>query len=366
MTLWLYLTRRFLMNVLKVELAVFFLILLLNATEEMRFLSGKDADVSTTIWLVTSSLPKLIMTTLPLVVLLGSLFTFIGLSRSSELVVMRSTGISALRILTVPALAAIVLGIISVTIFNPIVAATIRKNLEIRDSFSASGRSQLSVSREGIWLRQANPNGYIIIHARASSGQGVVLFNVSFHEFDQSGALSRRIEAQRTHLNDGEWVLYQATQWRFLERDLTDTIDIRPFDELSVPTTLTPEDILESFDAPEKISIWKTPAFIRQLEASGFTAVSHKIYMQSQLALPLLLVAMVMVGSVFALRPSRFGNTGLMVLLAIMSGFLTYTVTNIAISLGEAQQIPINLAAWAPAVAMLLLALTALLHLEDG
>ena len=366
MTLWFYIVRRFLMNVLKVEVAVFFLILLVNATEELRFLSGKDATSQTALWLVAASLPKLMMTTFPLVVLLGSLFTFIGLARSSELVVMRASGVSALRILIVPAITAVILGIIAVTIFNPIVAATIRKNTEIRESFSSGGRSQLSVSREGIWLRQANPNGHMIIQARASSGQGVVLFNVRFHEFSQDSVLTRRIEAQRAHLNDGEWQLFQATQWRFLDRNLDETTDVRPFDELSLPTDLTPEDILESFDAPEKISVWNTPSFIRQLEASGFTAVSHKIYLQSQLALPLLLVAMVMVGSVFALRPSRFGNTGLMVLLAIMSGFLTYTVTNIAISLGEAQQIPINLAAWAPAVAMLLLALTAVLHLEDG
>ncbi len=366
MTLWWYLVRRFLLNLLKVELAVFFLVLLVNATEELRFLTGKDAGIQTSVWLVVSSVPKLLMTTLPLVVLLGSLFTFIGLARSSELVVMRAAGISAMRILLVPAITALVLGIITVTVFNPIVAATIRKNLEIRQSFSGAGNSQLSVSREGIWLRQSNETGYIVIHALASSGQGVILYDVSFHEFNESGALNRRIEAQRALLAEGEWQLFRARQWRFLVEEQDETADVRPFDQLNVATDLTPEDILESFDAPEKISVWNIPTFIRQLEASGFTAVPHRIYLQAQLALPLLLIAMVIVGSVFAMRPSRFGNTGVMVLLAIMSGFLTYTLTNIAISLGEAQQIPIHIAAWAPAFAMLLLALTAVLHLEDG
>ncbi len=366
MTLWFYVVRRFLMNVLKVELAVFFLILLVNATEEMRFLTGRDADLSTTLWLVGTSMPKLMLTTLPLVVLLGSLFTFVGLARSSEMVVIRASGVSALRVLLVPAITAVLLGVFAVTIFNPIVAATIRKNQEIKQSFTQTGRNAFSVSPEGIWLRQTNDRGSTIINARTSSGDGVVLFNVTFHEFNQGNQLSRRIEAQKAHLLDGQWMLYEAMQWRFNSREEDGGTDVRPFDQIAVPTELTEEDILESFDAPENMSVWKLPSFIRQLEASGFTALRHRIHLQSQLAVPLLLFAMVLVGSVFAMRPSRFGNTGIMVLMAIMSGFLAYTVTNVAISLGEAQQISIYLAAWAPSSAMLLLGLSAVLHLEDG
>lgn len=366
MTLSLYIVRQFFLSLFKVQIGIFSLLFLIAATEELTFLANKNSDLSTALTLIATRIPEQLALTFPLVVLLGSLFTFLGLSRSSELVVIRASGISAFRTLIPPIIIAVILGVMAIAILNPVVAATIRKHTEIRDSFSKSRTNQLSLSGDGIWLRQANETSFFVIQARNLSGDGVILFNVRFHEFTTNGRLLRRVEAQRAQLMDGEWRLTQATQWRFLDRNLNARSDIRPFDVLYLPTDLNSEDILESFAPPDRMSIWKIPAFIVQLEASGFTSVRHRLFLQSKLSEPILLVAMVLIGAVFAFRPSRFGSVGLMALLAVLSGFLLYALKNIAESLGEAQAIPIGLAAWAPAVAALFFALALLLHLEDG
>lgn len=366
MTLSLYIVRCFFVSLLKVQIGIFSLLFLISTTEELTFLANKNSDLPTALALIGSRMPEQLALTFPLVILLGSLFTFLGLSRSSELVVIRAAGISAFRTLIPPMIIAVILGAMASAIFNPIVAATIRKHTEIRDSFSKSRQNQLSLSGDGIWLRQANESGFFVIQARNLSGDGVVLFNVRFHEFTTDGRLLRRVEAQHAQLVEDEWRLTQATQWRFLDRNLNERSDIRPFDVLYLPTNLSPEEILESFTPPDRMSIWKIPAFIIQLEASGFTSVRHRLFLQSKLSEPLLLAAMVLVGAVFAFRPSRFGNAGLMALLAVLSGFMLYAIKNIAESLGVAQAIPVGLAAWAPAVAATLFALALLLHLEDG
>jgi lipopolysaccharide export system permease protein len=84
------------------------------------------------------------------------------------------------------------------------------------------------------------------------------------------------------------------------------------------------------------------------------------------LAQPLCMMAMVLGGSAFTMRHTRFGNTGVAVLLAILVGFSLYFVRNFAQILGENGQIPVLLAAWAPPVASVLLALGRLLPMEDG
>jgi lipopolysaccharide export system permease protein len=85
-----------------------------------------------------------------------------------------------------------------------------------------------------------------------------------------------------------------------------------------------------------------------------------------ELALPLLLAAMVLVGAGFTMRHARFGRTGQLVLAALAFGFATFFVRNFAQVLGENGQIPVLVAAWAPPVAALLFSLGLLLHLEDG
>ena len=66
------------------------------------------------------------------------------------------------------------------------------------------------------------------------------------------------------------------------------------------------------------------------------------------------------------MRHTRFGGTGVAVLASVLLGFGLYFVRSFAQILGENGQIPVILAAWAPPVASILLALGLLLHAEDG
>ncbi len=85
-----------------------------------------------------------------------------------------------------------------------------------------------------------------------------------------------------------------------------------------------------------------------------------------ELARPLFLVALMLVGAGFTMRHSRLGRTGISVLAAIMLGFGLYYIRNFAQIMGENGQIPAILAAWAPPFAALMLALGLILHMEDG
>jgi lipopolysaccharide export system permease protein len=366
MTLYYYIARKFFYNVVRVQIALFALLLLIVAAEVMQFFAERGVDAKVHIQLILVTLPASLSNTFPLVVLLGSMFTFLGMSRSSELVIVRASGISALKMLLAPTVVTIMIGLITITAWNPILAATIRKTNEIRAAYTGQGGNQLSISRDGLWLRQTGENSNFIIHARNSSRNGDILYGVRFHEFSTDGELVRRIEATRAELQPGAWKLSRATQWRFLDKNLFETADIRPYSEITLPTDLTSDRILSSFAAPNTISVWNLPAFIEQLNASGFSAVRHEVFLQSQYATPLMLVAMMLIGAAFSLRHARFGHAGVMALLAVLSGFLLFSIKSVAESLGQAQEVSILLATWAPPMAAALFALAFVLHLEDG
>ena len=110
----------------------------------------------------------------------------------------------------------------------------------------------------------------------------------------------------------------------------------------------------------------KVWGLIANLEGAGFSTRLHKVWMQMELALPLFLMGMVLVGAGFTMRHTRFGKTGLMVLMALMLGLALYFIRNFAQILGENGQIPVAMAAWTPPVAGILASLALLLHLEDG
>jgi lipopolysaccharide export system permease protein len=364
MTLARYVARRFLV-MFGIVLSIFLaLMMLVDVVEQARRVVGTSYGFRQAAELAALNVPGGIYRILPLIVILSAIALFLALSRSSELVVIRAAGRSALRLLMVPVTVAVLLGVLAVTVFNPLVAATTKRYEERSAGFFRSDESVLSVSPEGLWLRQGSPEGQTVIRAARTSLDGLQLYDTTFVTFSPDGWPLARVEAAEAALVPGAWRLTDVRRWTLT--DPNPQRSVRTDAEVMLPTDLTRESIRDSFGAPSNIAIWDLPAFIASLDRAGFSARQHRVWLQMELAQPLLLAGMVLLAAGFTLRHSRFGNTGTMVLAAVLAGFLVFFLRNFAQVLGDNGQIPVLLAAWSPPVATILMSLGLLLHFEDG
>jgi lipopolysaccharide export system permease protein len=365
MILHLYFARRFLTS-LGAAIGAFFAILaLLEFVDQIRRFDPGETTLLQLAGLTLLQMPQALYTILPLIVILATLALFLGLARSSELVVTRAAGRSALRALVAPVIAAILTGVVGVLVLNPIVAATTSRYETLSDRYAGNEPRIVSVSREGLWLRQGGADGQTVIRAARANLDGTILTDVSFLGFDTDGTPLFRIEAEGARLQDGAWQVTGAKRWR-LDGAGNAEAEAETLERLRIASPLTADQIRDSFGTPSSIPIWDLPAFIQRLEQAGVSARQHRVWLQMELANPLLLAAMVLTAAAFTLRHTRFGKTGIMVLMALVMGFSLYFIRNFAQILGENGQIPVLLAAWGPPVAAVLLPLGLLLHLEDG
>ena len=358
-----YFARRFVMTFLGV-LGVFLLIMLfLDLVEQLRRYAGANATFAELFQLTLLNVPQAIYQILPLIMILAAIALFLGLARSSELVVTRAAGRSALRALVAPLLVTLLIGVLAVTVLNPIVAAT-SKEYEARGGALRGNASVLSIGSSGLWLRQGSDEGQTVIRAANANLDGTVLTDVTFITFDDTGP-ARRVNAASAILTDGAWVLTNTKAWTFDQAQTPEAGAVQRA-AMRIPSSLTPDQIRDSFGTPSSIPIWQLPAFIDRLQAAGFSAQRHLVWLHAELAQPLFLMAMVMIGAAFTIRHQRGGRTGLMVMLAILLAFVIYFIRNFAQVLGENGQLPAALAAWAPPLAAMGLSLGILLHNEDG
>jgi lipopolysaccharide export system permease protein len=364
-TLWRYILRGFLRAVLATFAVIALVIVLFTTVENMRRFGESGASSGDVLRVTLLQAPEVLYQVFPLVLMLASLVTFLRFARTSELVVMRAAGISALRLIAVPVVAALLLGVGFVAVVNPFVAASIKRGQAMVDDFDRDGGSLLAFSPEGVWLRQGDPDGQTVIQAARTNADGTLLTGVKMHRFDTEGTLYARIEARAARLIAGAWIMTDVAEWQ-LQDDGSFRLASAARGRIDLPTTLTSEEILESFAPPETVGFWDLGRFIAQMEESGFSGLRHRLFLQSELAKPALFAAMVLIGAAFALRPSRFGQTGVMILLAVLAGFALYFLKDFAETLGSRGQIPLMVAAWTPPVAAILLAVGLLLHLEDG
>ena len=372
LTLWLYIARRFLVMMLATFLAVITLVIIVDLVELLRANKRGDAGFLDLIGMAILHAPSITITAAPFAVLLASMTCFAMLARSSELVVTRAAGVSAWRLMSPAIVVAVVLGVLSFAVYNPVASAFAARFETLEQRFFDRSSSRLAVSSGGLWLRQGSSEGQTVIRAKRASSSIERLWEVVIIQFDKNDQPVRRLNARTAVLEDREWRLNGVRRWDLLQDGaqdsdaaLTETVAIA-VDEMRIPTDLTVEHIIDSFAAPQTISFWKLPGFIQILEDSGFSSDRHRMHWFSLLSAPVIFVAMVLIGAAFSMRHARFGGLGIMALGCVFSGFGYFFLSDIANALGASGSVPVPLAAWAPPLSAVLFALGLLLHLEDG
>ena len=333
-----------------------------------------DVGFSIALEIAALRLPFVSLQILPFAILLGGIVAFWRLTRSSELIVARAAGISAWGFLTGPLVVAVLLGILATCAVSPISSALLSRAERMDQTFLRSGGGMTALAGGRLWLRQADrdldPQGVAIISGRPVAMRSAAApipraearfewQDVTVWRLNGTDRPLARIEAPRARLTAGTWVVEDAVTFG------ADRI-ASPAGRIELPTELTPDRIEDSFASPETLDFWALPGFIAVLEEAGFSAVRHRIQFQSLLALPVLALAMALLAAGFSMRQTRRGGVAQMIGGGIAAGFALFVVDKVSNEFGEAGSLPVVLAAWAPTVAGLLLALALLLHLEDG
>ncbi|MGR3804573.1 LPS export ABC transporter permease LptG [Marinibacterium profundimaris] len=362
-----YFARRFLLQMGIIMVVFLTLMFLIELIEQIRRFSNSDIGLTKILYLVSLNIPAAMSTILPLITILATVSLFIGLARSSELVVTRATGRSGLRALLAPVIVSMILGLLSVAMLNPIVASTMNHYQRVAEIYRSgeAAAASASLSGEGLWLRQGGADGQSVIHAAGYVPEDSRIFDVTVLSYAPGGGPSQRIEAEAATLENDGWTLENVKIWNLTVEGNPEAM-AETAETWRLPSSLTPERIRETIGGRMNISVWDLPGTIRQLDQAGFSTLRHRVWYQSELSRPLFLISMVLIGAAFTMRHVRFGGTGFAVLAAVLLGFGLYFIRNFAEILGENGQIPVAMAAWAPPVASILLALGLLLHAEDG
>ena len=172
-TLSFYLAGRFARTVIAAFMVVFVLIYAVDLIELLRR-SGDSQRASGILMAGLSFLrtPTVAEQALPFAVLFGSMIAFLNLSRKMELVVARAAGLSVWQFLTPPLAVIVLIGVLSITAYNP--ASTWMK--ERSDEIESKVFGGPAMGSLGMWIRQKSVDGQAVIRAGGRS-QGGSVFN---------------------------------------------------------------------------------------------------------------------------------------------------------------------------------------------
>ena len=356
-----YVLRRTLTSVAGALAVITSIILLIDVVEQSRNV-GVRAEISfiEVAGLTLLRTPMLILQLLPFVFLFGVLAAFMNLNRKSELVAMRAAGVSAWRFILPAAVAAFLIGVVTVTGFNPLATSLNARFEQLRAELL---EGYLQDKPQEVWLSQGAGRTQIILHAANRNELGTRLSDVVIRVYtrDANGGLTfnRRIDAARADLTDSAWVLSNA-------RVAIGGAPAVETPRLSIPTTLDSRSVLERFASPETVPFWELPDRIERAEGAGLSTLRYRLQYAQLLATPLMYAAMSILAAAFSLRLVRLGGLARLAGSAVALGFVFFFFNELCSAMGAAELLPPWAAAWAPPVLAFLAGLTLLTFTEDG
>jgi lipopolysaccharide export system permease protein len=355
----LYLMRRFALWLLIVTLGFGVIAMLGDFLEMLRLANRLNLGAATAFGFTLHRLPLLLMDFLPFIFLFATVFCLLRLSQAQELAVIRAAGLSVWQFLKPLLVFTFLLASFVILAIEPI-GTKLHNRYSDNYAELTSQKSGLSFSNGGIWFRETTPTGSYISRAqKLDETQSGRLLDIEVMVIDVEGRFDNRITAPYGEIKDGIFSLYDATRYR-------GSAESQAQPRVDLTTGLTAASLSNNFAGAHIINIWQLPGYIAAAGNSGIDVTRHQVRFQSLLALPILLMAMVMVAACFSLPTGRMFTTGQTLGLSVLSGFSLFLFNDFIVLMGELNLVPVLLASWTPALIALLLSISYLLTTEDG
>ena len=304
--------------------------------ESSRILAGGNSEAA--LWhYVALRVPQLVALFLPFSVLLGTLVTLATLNQNSEVVIIKSAGISAHQILAPLIVAA--LGIAAVNFaFNERVV--VRANAEL-SRWQAAKYQRLPDAASTIsesWVR----GGDDLFHAETVTGSGAATTLRGVTIYDRAGnTLVRVVRAAAARPVSGGWRLTGARLFN-VARGVETSAETMDFASSVVPAQFTVTAV-----NPKFVPFWDLLRIIGEQRDAGrptgtlVAAANHKI------SGPLSAILMPLLGSVAAFGLARSGRLFVRAVIGMLLGFAFFVADNFMVAMGDFGTVPPILSAWA-------------------
>jgi len=339
-----YVGQTILIAILAVLLMILGLDFFLTLVREFSRIGQGDYNFLEVIYYTLLTLPVGVYTFFPMAALLGTLLGLGHLAASSELTVMRASGVSLWQI-TAMVLRVAVIMILVVIFFGEVIGPkTIAYAKERRQEMTASGDASIIKTR--VWLRD-NDEFVYIDHALSNDQMRAV----TRYRFEGEN-LVEVIHARRAVYQGNGWLMLGVTQEIIEPTQIVAT----QWDEYPWATTIQPGLFFIIDNIPTRLAMVELYEFIQYLRANSLDASKYEVAFWRKVFQPLATVAMMLLAMPFIFGPLRSGSVGVRTMVGIVAGLGFYLINELFIPFSQVFSIPPAVAGVFPSLTCLILA----------
>lgn len=300
--------------------------------------------------------PQLISRFLPYSVLAGTIISFVMLNQNSEVIAMKSAGLSAHQVLAPAMLAALLVAVISF-VFNERVVTRANATLKAWQSVEYAPIPPSSAVRSNVYVRDGT--NILSIGMLSGEGKATVLERVTYYRRNAEGIVLEQIRSPRA--------TYASPGWRLEDPVRFDVVTAKT--ERLAATVVAPgvdpgQASMSTVDA-DGLNVFELHRAITELREAGRRTSELEGKWWHKFSGPLSAVLMPLLGAVAAFGLARSGQVLIRSVIGAALGFAYFVVDNAALAIGNFGGYPPLIAAWAPFILFALVGETVLVRTEE-
>ncbi|MCB0334905.1 MAG: LPS export ABC transporter permease LptG [Bdellovibrionales bacterium] len=292
-------------------------------------------------------IPTLFALTLPIAMLVSSMFTVAMLAKNSELTAMRAAGLKVTWIVRPIFLIALIASLVSIVVNETLVPYSQRRVKEIYNIDIKQRDKSGEYSQDNFWWR----SGDTIYSTSMFDSRTKTLFDLTRLRVNKDFSLSERTESKEVSWVNPlfGWSMKDVWQYKFTGAPEPSS---QRFSSLTLPISEKPRDFHDVETDPFTMSYFQLKRFIEKQSENGVSASNYFSDLYAKLAFPFVNLICTLVALPFALRTARSRKMGPSFMAGLIIGFSYYAIHSFSIALGRAELIPAFMAAWSANVLM--------------
>lgn len=323
-----------------------------------KLITTSDAPISLALTILGLHMPEILVITIPIGVLWASFLVFARLNNDSEIIAMRTSGISLLKILRPVILFGIMTSITTFTINELIVpySSPLARKLEIYSVY----KTPFPNSQKNFTYLEKSSSKRLrrIFYAAFYNADKELLKNIVILDFTRAGLTQIYTAKQaRWRPEKGGWELYKGTN-HFISNDEA-LSRVLSFDIFFIPSSSTPAKLIREIGKPKEMNFIRLARFLDLQKDSTINTDDYneaRVTFHTKFAQPLACLLIALIGAPLGILPRRSSSSWNYIFLAIII-FQFYMLQSVCNSLAEANKLAPLFAAWFPNIVLLLLAL---------
>lgn len=355
MTIAVYITRLLTLRIVASLLAVAALLQLFDLLNNARQLLSRGGAISDLFTYATLRLPTTLEQAVPIAVLVGALATMFALTRSNEIVALRSAGMTIYRIFLICAPTTVAAAAVHFILIDVVTPVSERHFVDWRTRFESAGEG--SDEGKAIWLRSADA----IMRISNIADGGRTLHGIKIVRLSDAGKITSWIDAELAQLTADGWMLSGA-RTTSIE---SGSIALQEQGYRRWPSTLDPASIVELTSPAESRSVTQLRQILQGVWAGDSSPSYYLTRLYRTYAFPLASILMLLLALPATYMSRRRGDAGRGLGLGFGLGMGYLITEGLLAALGSAGALPPLLAVWsAPALFALIGASVVLNHEE--